>query len=195
MASYACLLLFFGFKDSVFELMTATSSKWQITITVFAFTFVLPSLNIYLMYKLKRIHSITLSNQNERTFPFIMTAIFYFGLFYLFFDLRIWETIKIFVFCAGSAILLTALINLKFKISAHMVGIGGLIGMMLSLVILLNYDLMLYIILGVIASGLVGASRLYLKEHTPSQVYFGFLLGVFCQFILFLPLQQINLNF
>lgn len=195
MASYACLLLFFGFKDSVFELMTATSSKWQITITVFAFTFVLPSLNIYLMYKLKRIHSITLSNQHERTFPFIMTAIFYFGLFYLFFDLRIWETIKIFVFCAGSAILLTALINLKFKISAHMVGIGGLIGMMLSLVILLNYDLMLYIILGVIASGLVGASRLYLKEHTPSQVYFGFLLGVFCQFILFLPLQQINLNF
>jgi membrane-associated phospholipid phosphatase len=195
MASYACLLLFFGFKDSVFELMTATSSKWQITITVFAFTFVLPSLNIYLMYKLKRIHSITLSNQNERTFPFIMTAIFYFGLFYLFFDLRIWETIKIFVFCAGSAILLTALINLKFKISAHMVGIGGLIGMMLSLVILLNYDLMLYIILGVIASGLVGASRLYLKEHTPSQVYLGFLLGVFCQFILFLPLQQINLNF
>jgi membrane-associated phospholipid phosphatase len=195
MASYACLLLFFGFKDSVFELMTATSSKWHITITVFAFTFVLPSLNIYLMYKLKRIHSITLSNQNERTFPFIMTAIFYFGLFYLFFDLRIWETIKIFVFCAGSAILLTALINLKFKISAHMVGIGGLIGMMLSLVILLNYDLMLYIILGVIASGLVGASRLYLKEHTPSQVYLGFLLGVFCQFILFLPLQQINLNF
>jgi membrane-associated phospholipid phosphatase len=76
-----------------------------------------------------------------------------------------------------------------------MVGIGGLIGMMLSLVILLNYDLMLYIILGVIASGLVGASRLYLKEHTPSQVYLGFLLGVFCQFILFLPLQQINLNF
>lgn len=195
MASYACLLLFFGFKDSVFELMTATASKWQITITVFAFTFVLPSLNIFLMYKLKRIQSITLSNQHERTFPYIMTAIFYFGLFYLFFDLRIWETIKIFVFCAGSAILLTALINLKYKISAHMVGIGGIVGMMLSLVILLNYDLMLYIILGVIASGMVGASRLYLKEHTPAQVYYGFLLGVFCQFILFLPLQQINLNF
>lgn len=195
MATYACLLLFFGFKDSVFELMTATASKWQITITVFAFTFALPALNIFLMYKLKRIHSITLSNQHERTFPYIMTAIFYFGLFYLFFDLRIWETIKIFVFCAGSAILLTALINLKYKISAHMVGIGGIVGMMLSLVILLNYDLMLYIILGVIASGLVGASRLYLKEHTPAQVYLGFLLGIFCQFILFLPLQQINLNF
>ncbi|MFO0358510.1 MAG: phosphatase PAP2 family protein [Sphingobacteriaceae bacterium] len=195
MATYACLLLFFGFKDSVFELMTATASKWQITITVFAFTFILPALNIYLMYKLKRINSITLSNQHERTFPYIMTAIFYFGLFYLFFDLRIWETIKIFVFCAGSAILLTALINLKYKISAHMVGIGGIVGMMLSLVILLNYDLMLYIILGVIASGLVGASRLYLKEHTPAQVYLGFFLGIFCQFILFLPLQQINLNF
>ena len=195
MASYACLLLFFGFTDSVFELMTSTGSKWQIIITVFAFTFMLPCLNIYLMYKLKRIHSITLSNQNERTFPYIMTAIFYFGLFYLFYDLRLWETIKIFVFCAGTAILITALINLKYKISAHMVGLGGLIGMMASLSIILNYDVMPFILIAIIISGLVGSSRIYLKEHTPSQIYTGFFLGLCCQFILFLRLQQFTSNY
>src|SRR4030095_12815976 len=119
--------------------------KWQITITVFVFTFMLPVLNIYLMYKLKRIHSVTLSNRKERTFPYIMTAIFYFGLFYLFYDIRIWETIKIFIFCAGAGILITALINLKYKISAHMVGLGGLIGMMASLTILLNYNMIVFI--------------------------------------------------
>jgi len=195
MASYACLLLFFGFKDSVFELMTSTGSKWQITITVFAFTFMLPVLNIYLMYKLKRIHSLMLSNRNERTFPYIMTAIFYFGLFYLFYDLRIWGTIKIFVFCAGTAILLTALINLKYKISAHMVGLGGLIGMMVSLSMLLHYDMMIFILIAVIISGLVGSSRIFLKEHSPSQIYSGFFLGLCCQFILFLPLQKLTLDY
>jgi len=195
MASYGCLLLFFGLRDSVFELMTTNQTKWQITITVFAFTFMLPVLNIYLMYKLKRIHSITLSNRNERTFPYIMTAIFYFGLFYLFYDLRIYQTIKIFILCAGTAILLSALINLKFKISAHMVGLGGLIGMAFSLSLLFKYDTMFIIVAAILISGIVATARLYLNEHKPSEIYSGFFLGVFCQFILFMPLQQLTLNY
>jgi len=195
MASYACLLLFFGFKNTVFELMTASSTKWQITLTVCAFTFVLPVLNIYLMYKLKRIQSFTLSAQNERTFPYIMTAIFYFGLFYLFYDLRIWESIKLFVLCAGTAILFTAVINLRYKISAHMVGIGGIVGMMISLSILLQYDLLLFIIATILIGGVIGWARIVLEEHKPSQVYTGFLLGVSCQLVLFLPLQHLSLNF
>lgn len=179
----------------MFELMTANSTKWQITLTVCAFTFVLPVLNIFLMYKLKRIQSFTLSLQNERTFPYFMTAIFYFGLFYLFYDLRIWESIKLFVLCAGIAILITALINLRYKISAHMVGIGGLIGMMISLSILLQYDLFYYIIITVLVAGLIGWSRIILEEHKPSQIYTGFLLGISCQLVLFLPLQQLSLNY
>jgi hypothetical protein len=195
MASYACLLLFFGFKNSVFELMTAYSTKWQITLTVCAFTFVLPVLNIYLMYKLKRIQSFILSEQKERTFPYIMTAIFYFGLFYLFYDLRIWESIKLFVLCAGTAILFTAVINLRYKISAHMVGIGGIVGMMISLNLLLQYDLFPFIIVSILVGGIIGWARIVLEEHKPSQVYTGFLLGVSCQLVLFLPLQQLSLNY
>jgi hypothetical protein len=195
MATYACLLLFFAFKNTVFELMTATATKWQITMTVCAFTFVLPVLNIYLMYKLKRVNTLMLSDRNDRTFPYIMTAIFYFGLFYLFYDLRIWESIKLFVLCAGTGILLTAIINLKYKISAHMVGIGGIAGMMLSLSILLRYDLFLFILATILIGGVIGWARIVLNEHKPSQVYTGFLLGLFCQVVLFLPLQKLSLNF
>ena len=195
MPTYGCLLLFYGFRNSIFELMTSNESKWQITIIVFTFTFLLPLLNIFLMYKLKRINSIVLSNRSERTFPYIMTAIFYFGLFYLFFDLRIWQTIKIFIFCAGTAILLTALINLKYKISAHMVGLGGLFGMVISLHILLRLDLLVFLVAIILAAGITGAARLVLNEHRPSQVYTGFALGFFCQTMLFLPLQQLTLNY
>lgn len=195
MATYACLLLFFAFKNTVFELMTAYATKWQITLTVCAFTFVLPVFNIYLMYKLKRVNTLMLSDRSDRTFPYIMTAIFYFGLFYLFYDLRIWESIKLFVLCAGTGILLTAVINLRYKISAHMVGIGGLIGMMISLSVLLRYDLFLFILSAVLISGVIGWARIVLDEHKPSQVYTGFLLGLFCQVVLFLPLQKLSLNF
>ncbi len=195
MPTFACLMLFYGFRNSIFELMTSNESKWQIIIIVFTFTFLLPVLNIFLMYKLKRINSMILSNRNERTFPYIMTAIFYFGLFYLFYDLRIWQTIKIFIFCAGTAILLTAMINLRYKISAHMVGLGGLLGMVFSLHLLLRLDLTVFIGSVILAAGLVGSARIILNEHQPSQIYSGFLMGFLCQTVLFLPLQQLSLNY
>ena len=117
MATYGCLLLFFGIKNSVYDFMTPVETKWRITVIVFLFSFLFPALNIFIMFRLKRLRSITLSNQKDRTFPYIMTAIFYFGLFYLLMDINIWNSIKVFVIGAGLAILLTAFINLKYKIS------------------------------------------------------------------------------
>lgn len=175
-------------------MMTSFESKVQITITVFTFTFLLPSINIFIMYRLKRIRSITLSERSERSFPYFMTAIFYFGLFYLLYDIRIWETIKIFVFCAGTAILLTALINTKYKISAHMVGVGGLTGILISLSIVLKSDFMYLILASIIVAGLVGWSRIKLNEHNQGQVYLGYGLGMFCQLVLFMLLEKFVLN-
>ena len=80
MATYGCLLLFFGIKNTVYDFMTPFETKWRITLIVFLFSFLFPSLNIFILYKLKRLPNITLSNQKDRTFPYIMTAIFYFGL-------------------------------------------------------------------------------------------------------------------
>lgn len=96
------------------------------------FSFVFPVVNILVLYKLKRIPSITLSEQKDRTYPYIVTALFYFGLFYLLMDVNIWPSIKLFIIGGGLAILLTALVNLKYKISAHMVGLGGLLGILIS---------------------------------------------------------------
>ena len=159
---------------------------------VFLFSFLFPALNIFILFRMKRLPSITLSNRRDRTFPYIMTAIFYFGLFYLLIDINIWNSIKVFIVGAGLAILITAFINLKFKISAHMVGIGGLLGILISLSFLIKYDMTLFYILIIILAGFVGFARLYLNEHKPSQLYFGFFLGLSVQLGLFFILQKIT---
>lgn len=153
--------------------------------------FFISVLNIYLLYKLKRLPSLVLSNQNDRTFPYIMTALFYFGLFYLLMDINIWNTIKIFVVGGGLAILLTAIINLKYKISAHMVGIGGMLGVLISVSYLIKFDFTLFYIAVIVIAGLIAFARLSLKEHEPSQIYSGFLLGFIVQTSLFFTLQKI----
>ncbi len=192
MATYGCLLLFFGIKNTVYDFMTPFETKWRITLIVFLFSFLFPALNIFILYKLKRLPSLTLSNQKDRTFPYIMTAIFYFGLFYLLMDISIWNSIKVFIIGAGLAILITAFINLKFKISAHMVGIGGLLGILISLSYLIKYDMTVFYMIIIVLAGCVGFARLYLNEHKPNQLYLGFLLGLFVQLGLFFALQKLT---
>lgn len=189
MLTYACWLLFYGIHNTVYDFMTPEATKWRIILIVFSFTFLFPVFNLFLLYKLKRIPSITLSNQKDRTFPYIMTALFYFGLFYLLMDINIWNSVKLFIIGAGISILLAALINLKFKISAHMIGIGGLLGILISISYITKYDLTIFYIIVIIAAGLVGFARLQLQEHKPSQIYLGFLLGLLVQPILFLTLS------
>ena len=191
MATYGCLLLFFGIKDTVYDYLTEFETKWRISLIVFVFSFLFPVLNIYLLYKLKRLPSLVLSNQNDRTFPYIMTALFYFGLFYLLMDINIWNTVKIFIVGGGLAILLTAIINLKYKISAHMVGIGGMLGVLISVSYLIKFDFTLFYMAVIIIAGLIAFARLSLKEHEPSQIYSGFLLGLIVQTSLFFTLQKI----
>src|ERR1043166_4208962 len=125
--TYGSVLLLFGIRNTVYNYMTPWEMKWRITFIVFLFTFVFPLVNIYLLYRLKRIRSFILSDRAERTSPYITTSIFYFGLFYLLSNGSVWQTIRYLILGGGLAILITALITLKRKISAHMVGLGGLL--------------------------------------------------------------------
>lgn len=165
--------------------MTPLKLKWIISAMIFSFSFVLPVINIYILYKLNRISAITLEKQSERTFPYILTSCFYFGLFYLFLDLNIWPSIKVLVFGGGLSVLLTAIINLKFKISAHAVGIGGLISSLIMVSYVLKYNAVPEIAGLFLIAGLIATCRLYLEAHKPSQIYSGFVVGFVTQLLVF----------
>ncbi|MDO9000258.1 MAG: hypothetical protein Q7W45_10880 [Bacteroidota bacterium] len=191
MATYLCLLFFFGVKNTVYDYLTPFETKWRISLIVFFFSFVFPLLNIYILVKLKKIPNLMLSHQQDRTYPYFITTLFYFGLFYLLMDVNIWNSVKLFIIGGAISILLTTLINLKYKISAHMVGIGGALGVLISVSYLIQFNMTPYYIGTIIIAGVVGFARLFLKEHKPSQVYLGFLLGLVVQTSLFFGLQKI----
>jgi hypothetical protein len=192
MTTYGCLLLFFGIKNTVYDYMTEIDAKWRISIIVFVFSFVFPAVNIYFMYRLKRIPNILLSDKRDRTFPYLMSSLFYFGLFYLLLDINIWPSVKLFIVGGGITILLTAIINLKFKISAHMIGIGGLLGVIISISHLIKFDMTVFYMLLILIAGIIGVSRLILKEHKPYQLYLGFLLGLAVQSGLFFVMKELT---
>ena len=194
MCSYGSFLFFFFLKGSVYYYLTPLNLKWVIIAMIFSFSFVLPVINIYILYRLNRISSLKMENQKERTFPYVLTSCFYFGLFYLFLDLSVWPSIKVLIFGGGLAILITAIINMKYKISAHMVGIGGLLGSLMVIAYTLKYNAVPQMVFLILLAGTIATSRLYLKAHEPKQIYAGFFLGLITQVSVFLSFLFFNIK-
>ena len=87
------------------------------------------------------------------------------------------------VLAAGLTILIAYFLSFRYKISIHMIGIGGLAGVLFGLARILNADLLELILITVIVAGLLGTARLSLSAHQPGQVYSGFLIGFATEYL------------
>ena len=112
--------------------------------------------------------------------PYLFSVILSYFLAYLFLT-RSPELIPtgVVLICIASVILIIALINLVWQISAHSAGMGGLTGSFLTLGLIYDDSLLkVFFFIALFLSGLVMSSRLYLGAHTPSETYTGFFVGL-----------------
>lgn len=72
------------------------------------------------------------------------------------------------------------IINLKWKISAHLCSVGGMFAFIIGVSYKMAINPLGLIIAALIISALVGISRVELKAHTPSQALCGFIVGFIC---------------
>jgi hypothetical protein len=192
MATYGCLIVFFGLTDTIYFIFTPFKLKLILTFTIFSFTFLLPVLNLLILYKLGYVSSLMVEHRRERTFPLLMTSLCYFGLFYMIYDFNIWPAIKLFILGGGLCIFFAAIVTLLWQISAHMIGIGGLIGALFAICYFMQMPILMAICACLIIAGCIGFARLKLNAHTPAQVYVGFIFGCLVQFSLFFLAQSIT---
>jgi membrane-associated phospholipid phosphatase len=176
MPTYGFSLVFF--TDNYFSTFTGPQNlKFLILGITFLFTFILPATNALILLKMGRIRSLEMENSQERIIPYSSTALYYFALFYLFYNADFPDIFKIVILGAAISILLSLIINFRWKISAHMIGIGGTAGAMLGIIYRSHFDFQIALIIVLLLSGLVGYARLKLMAHSPAQVYVGFALG------------------
>jgi membrane-associated phospholipid phosphatase len=69
-------------------------------------------------------------------------------------------------------------VSLRWRISSHMLGIGGIIGLIMATSIIYGADIILYLVISMLLAGFIGFSRLSLNAHTPAQVYTGLAVGI-----------------
>lgn len=169
--------------DSYINYAVPQELKQAVIILVGASTFLIPLLISLLLLNRKLINSLEMETQKERVIPYSITIAFYLSTLYMLKQAPIPVIIFNFLVGATLSIIVAFVINIRWKISAHMIGIGGLVGALLCLSILLEIYITPFFILSLLVAGLVGSARLILKAHTPSQVYAGFAIGVICQIV------------
>ena len=93
---------------------------------------------------------------------------------------------------AGISILFSFFINFFWKISAHAIGVGGIVGATLGISYRLMIDLRMILLFTIIAAGIVCYARLRLKAHEPTQVYAGFFLGMVTELVLMIFVKWVS---
>lgn len=147
-------------------------------------TLIIPMVILLIIWKKGYIDSLHIDNAKQRTIPYIYTLMCYgFWAYFVGATVKLPKMMLLVAIGAIVALAAVTIINRWWKISAHLTGLGGLLGGICSFA--LYYSTMpLTVIIGVLlAALLLMYARLYVNAHTPLQVVSGFLLGLLCTFI------------
>lgn len=164
--------------NAYFVRILPTNFKWSIILLVVGNTILLPTILLWIMAKRNIISSLQIPIREERTWPFLIYAIFYASTYYLMIKLELPRLYYMFIAGGLATIIIATAINFFWKVSIHMIGIGGVTGGFLALSYrsLINEPVLIIVLL--LLSGMVGFARLKSNTHSPAQVYVGYLIGV-----------------
>lgn len=165
------------FTDSYVSYIPLQAKRMLILLTAIG-TLILPALLVPLFLLQGKVSNIEMDDRRERLYPLALTSIFYLLTFILFLKIPVFKLIHGFMLGSLLSVLAGFLISLKWKISTHMIGLGGLTALMVLLSFKLDVNLIIHLIITVIAAGFAGSSRLYLKAHEEMEVLAGFLAGI-----------------
>ena len=147
-----------------------------ILLVVILSTGILPALCIGLL-SLNPKFDLNMEKNTDRVLPLILSSLFYYLGYLILQRLPVFPIYKLFIIASILVQILLLVISLRWKISAHLAAIGGLLGAFFGLSFRLHQNPTLILILLVLIAGTIGSARLILGKHTRAQIYAGFLLG------------------
>jgi len=152
-------------------------AKYMLGLFILLTTFVFPLVSMMILKWQKLISNFSLDNRKERLLPILTTLIYYYLAYYIITSSHIQGVIKAFVLSGIISLTFAFFITLKWKISLHMIGVGGIFALIISISLRLNTNLSSFLIIWSFIAGLIAAARLYLQAHNLTQITAGFFVG------------------
>lgn len=159
------------------------------------FTILLPALAICLFRRIMGYTREEMGERKHRYVPFALTILSYVSGLVSMHRLNIpWYMTGILL--AALLILATFLVvNIRWKLSEHMAGAGGIVGGLVAFSALFGYNPVWWLCLSILIAGILGTARLILSHHTPGEVLGGFIVGLVCALLVLHPASNIHFRY
>lgn len=151
--------------------------KLLVVVMVYLFTILLPTLLIHLYRRYQGWTPKELGVQERRMIPYITSILCYFVCYYLMNLFHMPAFIGAILIAALLLQVACAVVNIWWKISIHTAAIGGVAGGLLAFSFIIGFNPTKWFCVVMLVAGLVGTSRMILRQHTLSQVVVGFIVG------------------
>ena len=158
---------------------------------VYCFTILMPTLTIFLFRKINGFSPEDLGERKRRFMPFLLTITSYVFCLVMMHRLNIpWYMTGI-ILAALIMMVICIVVNLKWKLSEHMAGVGAIVGGLVSFSALFGYNPVCWLCLFILIAGVLGTARIILQHHTLGEVLVGFAVGLICSLLVLHPLSNI----
>lgn len=152
--------------------------KLSILLVVFLFTVLVPTMLIRLYRRYQGWSLLHLLARERRVIPYVISIICYFTCYNILSVHNVPHIITSILVAALVVQILCALINVWWKISTHTAAIGGVTGGVIAFAFIFNFNPIWWLSLVILLGGMVGSSRMMLRQHSLSQVVCGYLIGM-----------------
>ena len=150
---------------------------------VYFFTILLPTLLIHVYRRHQHWNLIELGQRERRMVPYVLSILCYFTCVYIMRSLHIPHFMSSIVVAALCIQIICAIVNGWWKISTHTAAIGGVVGALVAFAAIFGFNPLPGLCITIIIAGILGTSRMILRQHSLSEVVSGFLVGVFVGWI------------
>jgi hypothetical protein len=141
-------------------------------------TLVFPLMMLPILYYRNLVSSIQDATKQERLVPQIIILILYVITFVYFNKLPLSRVIHAYVLSSSLVLLLVILLNLRLNICFHSAALGGLTGLIITVIFLYETPLQGILMLSLLAGGLTGSSRIAMGLQKAWEILLAYVLGI-----------------
>jgi membrane-associated phospholipid phosphatase len=162
--------------------------KLFVVAIVYLLTILIPTFLIHLYRRYRKWSLLQIGHKRRRLVPYLISMVCYLSCIWLMKSWHIYHFIVIIVVAALLIQAVSLIVNIWWKVSTHTAAIGGVTGALMAFAELFRFNPVWWLCLALLISGILGTSRIILRQHTPGQVVAGFIIGTACAFVTILYL-------
>ena len=157
--------------------------KLFLVATFWVFTVALPSLLICLYRRYQGWSLFEMASKERRVIPYVISIVSYLLCYYIMAAAHVPHFMGSILMAALVIQVVCAIVNLFVKVSTHMAAIGGVAGALMAFAAIFGFNPVWWLCVVLILAGLVGTSRMILRQHSLHEITLGFLVGTACAFV------------